>query len=100
MRLNYLMSGACDLAYETDDEELFAACDRVFRNATEKRMYITGAQGSSAAGERYTTDYHLPNKSAYAETCASISLAMYARRMELYRPDSRYGDVVERTLYN
>ena len=100
VRLNYLMSGACDLAYETDDEELFAACDRVFRNATEKRMYITGAQGSSAAGERYTIDYHLPNKSAYAETCASISLAMYARRMELYRPDSRYGDVVERTLYN
>lgn len=100
VRLNYLMAGASDLAYETDDTVLFDACDRVFRNATEKRMYITGGQGSSSLGERYTIDYHLPSKSAYAETCAAISLGMYARRMELYRPDSRYGDVFERILYN
>lgn len=100
VRLNYLMSGVCDLARETDDAQLFDACDRVFSNATEKRMYITGAQGSTHLGERYTSDYHLPNKTAYAETCASISLGMFARRMELFCPDSRYGDVVERVLYN
>lgn len=100
VRLNYLMSGACDLAYETDDKELFGACERVFENIIEKRMYITGGQGSTYAGERYTTDYHLPNKSAYAETCAAISLGMYARRMELCSPKSTYGDIVERVLYN
>lgn len=100
VRLNYLMSGACDLAYETDDAELFSACERVFDNAIRKRMYITGGQGSTYAGERYTTDYHLPNKTAYAETCAAISLGMYARRMELYSPKGVYGDIIERVLYN
>ena len=100
VRLNYLMSGACDLAYETDDKELLDACKRVFDNATKKRMYITGGQGSTYIGERYTTDWHLPNKSAYAETCASISLGMYARRLELCETNSYYGDIMERTLYN
>lgn len=100
VRTNYLMSGVCDLAYETGDTELYEACKRVLKNAAEKRMYITGGQGSTYLGERYTSDYHLPNKTAYAETCASISLGMYAHRMELYEPDSYYGDIVERVLYN
>lgn len=100
VRTNYLMSGVCDLAYETDDRELYAACRRVLDNAANKRMYITGGQGSTYLGERYTSDYHLPNKSAYTETCASISLGMYAHRMGLFETDSFYGDIVERTLYN
>ncbi|MBR5527435.1 MAG: glycoside hydrolase family 127 protein [Clostridia bacterium] len=100
VRMNYLMSGVCDLAYETGDEELFEACRRVLKNATHKRMYITGGQGSTYIGERYTSDYHLPNKTAYAETCASISLGMLAHRMSLYETNSEYDDIVERTLYN
>lgn len=100
VRMNYLMSGVCDLAYETDDKELYDACRRVFDNATRKRMYITGAQGSTYLGERYTSDYHLPNKTAYAETCASISMGMFAHRMSLCEADSVYADAVERTLYN
>lgn len=100
VRLNYLMSGVCDLAYETGDDELLAAAKRVFENATKKRMYITGGQGSTYMGERYMTDWHLPNKTAYAETCASISLGMYARRLELCETNSYYGDIMERTLYN
>lgn len=100
VRTNYLMSGVCDLAYETGDRELYDACRRVLGNIANKRMYITGGQGSTYLGERYTSDYHLPNKSAYAETCASISLGMYAHRMGLFETDSFYGDIVERTLYN
>ena len=100
VRLNYLMSGVCDLAYETGDGELLDAAKRVFDNATKKRMYITGGQGSTYMGERYTSDWHLPNKTAYAETCASISLGMYARRLELCETNSYYGDIMERTLYN
>lgn len=100
VRTNYLFAGACDLAYETDDKELFEACRRVFENAVHKRMYITGSQGSTYLGERYTSDYHLPNKSAYAETCAAISLAMWARRMSLCEANPEYADIVERILYN
>ncbi len=100
VRANYLMSGACDLAHETDDRELAAACERVFDNATTKRMFITGSQGSTYVGERYTTDYHLSNKSAYGETCAALSMAMYASRMGLLELDSKYDDVCERALLN
>ena len=100
VRNNYLWAGVCDLAYETGDQELFESCRRVFDNIVNRRMYITGAQGSVHIGERYTVDYHLPNKSAYAETCAALSLAMLAQRMSLYELDSRYADTVERALYN
>lgn len=100
VRTNYLMCGVCDLAYETGDKELFDAAKRVFDNAVQKRMYVTGGQGSTYLGERYTVDYHLPNKSAYSETCASISLGMYAHRLSLCETNSYYGDVLERTLYN
>lgn len=100
VRTNYLFSGVCDLSYETDDKELFEACKRVFDNAVHKRMYITGSQGATYIGERYTSDYHLPNKSAYAETCAAISLAMWARRMSLSETNSEYADIIERILYN
>ena len=44
-------------------------------------MYITGAIGSTHVGEAFTGNYDLPNDSLYGETCASIGLAMAAKRM-------------------
>ncbi|WP_208829524.1 beta-L-arabinofuranosidase domain-containing protein [Bradyrhizobium neotropicale] len=37
---------------------------------------------------------------AYAESCASIGLMMFARRMLEMELESRYADVMERALYN
>ena len=51
-------------------------------------------------GESFTIDYDLPNRTAYAETCAAISLAMFAERMLKFGADSRYSDIIERTMYN
>ena len=36
----------------------------------------------------------------YAETCASIGMIFFAQRMLQNEPKSRYGDVMERALYN
>ena len=60
----------------------------------EKQMYVTGGIGSTQYGERFTEDYDLPNDIAYSETCASIGLALFARRMSLLEPDSVYADII------
>lgn len=43
-------------------------------------MYVTGAIGSAYEGEAFTKDYHLPNDTAYAETCAAIGLIFLQTR--------------------
>lgn len=70
----YLYTGMADLASETEDEELLAACRRLFESIADRRMYVTGGIGSTGIGEAFTVDYNLPNDTAYAETCASIGL--------------------------
>lgn len=100
VRALYLFCAMADIAYYYDDKELFAAAERCFENIVNKRMYITGATGSTCHGESFTIDYDLPNRDAYAETCASIALCMFANRMIKLNPDGKYGDAVERALYN
>jgi len=100
VRAMYLYSGMADVAAETDDHTLLAACERLWRNVTQRRMYITGGVGSSARGERFTYDYDLPNDTAYAETCAAIGLVFWAHRMLQFDGNGVYADVMERALYN
>ncbi|HOX08121.1 MAG TPA: glycoside hydrolase family 127 protein [Planctomycetota bacterium] len=100
VRAMYLYSAMADLAAETKDAKLAAACRRLWKSATERRMFITGGVGSARHGERFTFDHDLPNEFAYAETCATIGLAMFAQRMLGLELDGRYGDVMERALYN
>lgn len=100
VRAVYLYTAMADLSGETDDEELFAACERLWQDITERKMYITGAIGSTVHGEAFSTDYDLPSDTAYAETCASIGLMFFAARMLEKDVDSRYSDVMERAFYN
>ena len=100
VRACYLYSGMADVGAETGDRELIAACKHLWKNITEKRMYIHGGIGSSRFGERFTRDYDLPNEEAYAETCAAIALIFFAHRMLQLEADSEYSDVLERALYN
>ncbi len=100
VRALYMATGMAMVARETGDDQMIAACGRLFDNLVQKRMYITGGAGSSDVGEAFTTDYDLPNDRAYAETCAAIALCFFARAMLGIRPDSRYADALERALYN
>lgn len=100
VRAMYLYSGMADVAAETRDRKLLAACKRLWKNVTERRMYLTGGIGSTRHGERFTCDYDLPNETAYAETCAAIGLVLWAHRMLQIERDGRYADVMERALYN
>ena len=100
VRACYLYCAMADLAHRLDDEGLKTACERLFDNIVERKMYITGAIGSTAAGERFEGDFNLPNDTAYAETCAALSLALFARRMSLLSDDAKYADIAEKVIYN
>ena len=100
VRAAYLYSGMADVYMETGDETLFQACETIWRNMTGKRMYITGGIGSSECGERFTGDYDLPNDTVYAESCASVGLALFSRRMFQCTGDGKYLDEAERAIYN
>ena len=100
VRAMYLYSGMADVARETGDASLAEACRRLWRSVVSRRMYVTGAVGSSEYGEAFTFDYDLPNDTIYGETCAAIGLVFFARRMLEMEPKAEYADVMERALYN
>lgn len=100
VRAMYLYSGMADVARATGDESLVRACRALWESATRRRMYVTGAVGSSEHGEAFTFDYDLPNDTVYGETCASIGLVFFARRMLQLEMKAEYADVMERALYN
>ena len=100
VRAVYLYSGMADIARLTGDEELYAACERLWNSIVNQKMYITGGIGSTHLGESFSFPYDLPNDTAYAETCASIGLVFFARRMLEIAPKAKYADVMERALYN
>jgi len=100
VRGGYLYSGMADAARCLEDQTLYEACKQLWNSIVSKKMYITGGIGSTHIGEAFSFDYDLPNDTAYTETCASISLMFFARRMLQISPESRYGDVMELALYN
>lgn len=100
VRAMYLYSGMADLARHYGDEGLYSACERLWNNMVCQKMYITGGVGATHIGEAFSYPYDLPNDTAYAETCASIGLVFWARRMLQIKPDSNYADVMELALYN
>ena len=100
VRALYMYAAMADLAALTEDPALTEACERLYRSLTQRRMYVTGAVGSTAIGESITTDYDLPNDSAYGESCASVALMMFARRMTILTGEGEYYDSVERAFFN
>ncbi len=100
VRAMYLYSAVADLADEYDDPTLLETSDRLWHNLTSRRMYITGGTGPSRHNEGFTTDYDLPDETAYAETCATIALVNWNQRLLQFKGESRFADVLERGLYN
>ena len=100
VRAMYLYSGMADVASETGDPGLLQALRRLHDNVTLKRMYVTGGLGPSKYNEGFTTDYDLPNDTAYQETCASVGMVFWNHRMLKLTGNGRYADVMEQSLYN
>jgi len=100
VRAMYLFSGMADVLAAKQVPEYREALNRVWDDVVNRNMYITGGIGSSKSNEGFTEDYDLPNKEAYCETCASIGMVLWNSRMNTLSGDSKYADVMERSLYN
>ena len=100
VRALYLASSAVDLAMETGDEELLEIIIQQWERTIARRTYLTGGMGSHHEGERFGDDFVLPPDRAYSETCAGIASVMLAWRLLLATGESRFADIVERTLFN
>lgn len=100
VRAGYLYSGVTDVASLQKDQQLFDAANRVWENMVGKKLYIIGGIGSRPQGEGFGPNYELNNFNNYCETCASIANVYWNQRMFLATGNSKYVDVLERTLYN
>lgn len=100
VRAGYLYTAMAMLARIDGDKELYAACRRLFDDIVNSKMSITGGIGSDHDGEKFSYKYDLPNSDTYNETCAAISLALFAGAMQENEANSIYGDIIERIYYN
>lgn len=100
VRAMYLFCGMADIASYTKDSGYMEAMKRVWKNIVDCKMYVTGGIGHTKHVEGFAEDYDLPNKEAYCETCASIGMVLWNWRMNSMTADSKYIDIMERSLYN
>lgn len=100
VRMLYLCCGVNDLYLESKNEAFSKKLLELWENMTTKKMYITGGVGSRYEGEAFGEEYELPNRRAYAETCASIANFMWNWRMFLSTGDGAFVDTMEQVLYN
>jgi DUF1680 family protein len=100
VRALYMYSGMADVAALTGDSAYIKAIDKIWENVVTRKIYVTGGIGQVGGNEGFGPDYELPNSSAYCETCASIANVLWNHRLFLLHGDSKYMDVMERTMYN
>ena len=100
VRAAYMYAGMADVAALTGDQGYIDAIDAIWDNIVTKKLYITGGIGATSNGEAFGKNYELPNMSAYCETCAAIGNVYVNHRLFLLHGESKYYDVLERTLYN
>ncbi|MDZ5696645.1 glycoside hydrolase family 127 protein [Chelativorans sp. M5D2P16] len=100
VRAMYLYCGMADVATEFHDNSLTEPLEMLWSDLTERQMYVTGGIGPEEHNEGFSDPYHLPNETAYAETCAAIALAFWASRMLGRGPNRVYADVMETAFLN
>ena len=100
VRALYMYAGMTDIAVMYRDKQYLNAVNKLWENIVDKKTYITGGLGARHDGESFGDDYELPNLTAYNETCAAIGSVYWNQRLFLLTGDSKYYDIIERTLYN
>lgn len=100
VRALYLYTAMAYQAAHTGERAMINACQALWRDIVDSKMYITGGVGSSHIGEAFTHPYDLPNDTAYNETCAAIGVMFFANAMLALENRAEYADVIERAFYN
>jgi DUF1680 family protein len=100
VRATYMYSGMADIAAIENDKAYLNAITKIWENLVYGKMYLTGGIGATGGNEGFADPFILPNMTAYCETCASIGDIFFNHRLFLLHGQSKYIDVLEKTLYN
>jgi DUF1680 family protein len=100
VRAAYMYAAMVDVAALEDDPLYREAVERIWDDVVGRKLYVTGGLGALRNHEGFGEGFELPNRTAYAETCAAIASVYWNQRLFLLSGDSKYVDVLERTLYN
>lgn len=100
VRAGYLYTAMADLARQTGNAPLLKVSKQLFRDIVDTKLSITGGVGAQIWGEAYGPAYRLSSRENYNETCAAISLALFAAQLQRQEVNSEYADVIERILFN
>ena len=100
VRAMYMYSGMADVTVEKNNTGYWDTLKKLWRNIALQNMYITGGIGPSKHNEGFTTDYDMPNQTAYCETCASVAMVYLNDRLNNLWEEGVYADVLERAMYN
>ncbi len=98
--LAYFACALVDAYLETGERRHFDTAKRLWDDAIDRNSYITGAVGGRVQSESFGRPFELPHEGAYAESCASIGMVMWAQRMLAATGQRRYSDHLELCLYN
>ncbi|MCU0461582.1 MAG: glycoside hydrolase family 127 protein [Bacteroidales bacterium] len=100
VRATYMYSGMADIAAIEKDEVFLNAITKIWEDLVFRKIYITGGIGATGGNEGFAEPWFLPNMSAYCETCASIGDIFLNHRLFLLHGETKYIDILEKTLYN
>lgn len=100
VRMMYVSCGGTDYYAETGHTSFLDTAGRLWTDLTAGKEYITGGIGARHDGEAIGEPFELPNRMAYAETCAAIAATMWEWRMLAVEGQADYADAMERRLYN
>lgn len=100
VRATYMYSGMADIAAINKDSAYLNAITKIWEDIVYKKIYITGGIGATGGNEGFADPFVLPNMTAYCETCASIGNIFTNHRLFLLHGESKYIDILEKTLYN
>ena len=100
VRATYMYSGMADIAAIENDAAYLNAITKIWEDLVKGKMYLTGGIGATGGNEGFAAPFVLPNMSAYCETCASIGDIFFNHRLFLLFGQSKYIDILEKTLYN
>jgi uncharacterized protein len=100
VRATYMYSGMADIAALENDPAYLNAITKIWEDIVYGKIYVTGGIGATGGNEGFADPFALPNMTAYCETCASIGDIFFNQRLFLLHGESKYYDVLEKTLYN
>jgi uncharacterized protein len=96
----YLYSGMTEMGALKPDTSYQEAVKKIWDDIVRSKTYITGGVGSKSSNEGFGDPFDLPNHTAYCETCSSIGFILWNERMFRLTGESKYIDLLEKTLYN